>query len=187
MKISGPKKNAWRACSVVCDRLQGASASTTGETIKAHVADHPRLGFFWNEVEWLDFLSAKEASQASQPGYHYFKRIQEFVVTHYDIGVKYMEYHRDAVCSFHNIQLMCFVLNSCSCLLLLLVSRKALSVSLGTLDFHWPSGVKVSKTCARSSCFFAARNTLFPSLGSNAHRGKALRRHVPNHATEACV
>jgi len=105
MKISGPKKNAWRACSVVCDRLQGASASTTGETIKAHVAVHPRLGFFWNEVEWLDFLSAKEASQASQPGYQYFKRIQEFVVTHYDIGMKYMEYHRDACrekpCQYH--------------------------------------------------------------------------------------
>ena len=91
-KVSCMEKNAWAICNNVKCRVD-EEPGPVGDFLISMVTDTKENQFLWKRKYLIDYISAKaQKRQSSLPGYHYFKKIENFMNDHCDIGDLYKEF-----------------------------------------------------------------------------------------------
>ena len=87
------EKNAWHCAEEVRKRVDGAPVFH--EFIKSYLT--PKDTFFFNQEYLKEFQSSSSCDYKERvPGYHYIKKIMNFIESHYQIGELYMEYAKES-------------------------------------------------------------------------------------------
>ena len=88
LEESAVEKNAWSCCYDIVLRVDGA-AGPHG-TMESYVTEKENGSFFYNG-EYLKLYQNRKDIEVT-PGYHYFKKIEEFFKSHHERGDNYFEY-----------------------------------------------------------------------------------------------
>ena len=85
------KKNAWRVCQDVhvSERIH-MEQGPAGDMMLAMVEDETL--FFYNNRELVTYQKASKSNRKGLPGYHYFRKIEEFIDEHFEKSELFLEY-----------------------------------------------------------------------------------------------
>ena len=86
------KYNAFKVCDELSLRIDGAAGPNN--YMKAYTSQKSEDLFFNNHANLKKYLAASEKNRVSLPGSHYFKLLQGFIQSHFEIGEKYIEFLR---------------------------------------------------------------------------------------------
>ena len=86
------KCNAFKVCDELSLRIDGAAGPNN--YMKAYTSQKSEDLFFNNHANLKKYLAVSEKNRVSLPGSHYFKLLQGFIQSHFEIGEKYIEFLR---------------------------------------------------------------------------------------------
>ncbi|XP_062616534.1 uncharacterized protein LOC134278232 [Saccostrea cucullata] len=89
------EKNAWDVAEQVCVRIDQAKGPA-GDFLHAYVTDRPDERFFWNSEYLKKYTEASKSTKVTIPGHGYFKKIHDFLASHFESGELYMEYRKNS-------------------------------------------------------------------------------------------
>ena len=83
------KKNAWRVCEDVCERMH-MEPGPAGDLMLCMVEGEDL--FFYNTNELVRYKKTAKTKRMSLPSYNYFKKIENFIDSHGERGELFLEY-----------------------------------------------------------------------------------------------
>ena len=88
LEESAAEKNGWSCCYDIALQVDGAPGPHG--TMENYLTEKENGSFFYNS-EYVKLYQNRKDKEVT-PGYHYFKKIEEFLKSHYERGDNYFEY-----------------------------------------------------------------------------------------------
>jgi hypothetical protein len=104
------EKNAWRVCEDVCQRVH-MEPGPAGDMMLCMVEDASL--FFYNTKELVQYQKSPKGKRKALPGYHYFKKIENFIDEHGEKGELFIEF-RLGRCTKDGLYSLCEFCQNCN-------------------------------------------------------------------------